>query len=125
MTELDPTTDFDIDTNNLDDEFRKMSRYIYAYSQAYSNALSRVSVCKQQVAEIKGVLTNELIAASDKKPADKVLDSKVVIHPTYKAAVHAHIEAENDANTLRGGCTALAAKKDMLIQLGANARKEA
>ena len=121
---LDPNVDLDINIHELEEEFRTLPRLLFQYSKEYSEAEKEASIKKQQIQEVKSVIIQEILAQEEKKPTDKVMESKVHLHPTFKRAVQEHSIAESEARTLKGACQGLAAKKDMLIQLGANARKE-
>ena len=123
-TELNPLEDFEIDLNSLDEEFRKLPRFINAYSRLYAQAVYEYETSKSLWKEIRGDVFKSIVESSEKKPSDSVIESEVV---TDEKVVQAHKEmreAERDMNTIKGHCVSMQAKKDMLIQLGANARKE-
>jgi hypothetical protein len=66
-------------------------------------------------------------AAKPKAPpraTEKDADSRVELDPRWQDAQEAEIAAEVEREKMKGAVAALVAKKDMLVQLGANQRAE-
>ena len=121
---LNPEKDFDIDINNLSAEFRFLPILMYRYTQAKAVANQTYEERKAFLKELKAVIFKSILQKEDKKPPDSVMSAEIDSTEEVAAVTKEVIQAQHDLHTLMGAVDSIKAKKDMLIQIGADARKE-
>ena len=67
--------------------------------------------------------TRESLLA-DGKATEKLIEAKAMCNPEWQKAHIALVEIEAEKTRVRGICDSIAAKKEMLISLGAHIRSE-
>lgn len=135
-----------INLNNIDAEMARQPELVSYFGVVAVEAVDRVEALKNELASLKedeemiyanldllardGSLTPDS-AKKDKKPTEKELESLVKTHARYREVVdkiRAKREEIRDANLLLAKVNkiliALEHKRDMMIQLSANQRKE-
>jgi hypothetical protein len=121
--QLDFEKDNTIDVANLQKEFRNLPPNIYRYSEIKAEADETHSIKKAQYEELKSKLYLEF-RSREGKITENTLAAMIESDESVKAAQLEMFAAKRDLDTLKGYLDSLQAKKDMLIQLGADARKE-
>jgi len=122
--ELNPDKDIQIEVTRLGEEFQVLPLLIYRYSEAKSDAGYAVDVAEAEYKEMRADVFKEILSEHEKKPSDKVIEAEIESHPKVKKAKRNYLSTKRDYETIKGFVESLRAKKDMLIQLGADARKE-
>lgn len=113
-----------IDETKLVSELSQQS-YRYSYwGGIMADAKKKLDISKMNLEIQYAVIQEELIANATTKLTDKKLNSKVLADPMYSALRQTVINDEYKYNLLRNITEALKQRKDMLIQLSANNRKE-
>ena len=97
------SADAQIDITDLQKEFRVFPSTLFAYNEA--KALIKIK-------------------SGETKVTEKHADALVMIDPVVKAAFLHMLDMKRNLETFKNYVESLRAKKDMLIQLGADARKE-
>ena len=123
MSELNSEKDNTIDVTNLTEEFRGIAPLIYRYGEAKANAEHAYDLSKAELDELKAQLYME-IKSSGEKVTEKHVEAIIDHNDRVKAAVRKTLELKRDLETIKSYTESLRAKKDMLIQLGADSRKE-
>ena len=123
--ELSPETDNEIDVNNLKDEFTNFSPMLNRYCEAKAQSQHDYGIAKAEYEEIRSEVYIELkTSKTDGKMTEKHLEAAVDIDSRVRKALRRMLDADRDLETIKGYVESMRAKKDMLIQLGADARKE-
>jgi hypothetical protein len=122
--ELNPDIDLSIDVANLTTEFREFPILMYRYSQQRAKIESRRDVLKAKLKEIKARTYKRIKSDTSSKHTQSSLEAEVDIDPAVIQAQIEYIQAEHDASTWAGAVESMRAKKDCLIQLGSDRRKE-
>ena len=116
-----------IDETNINSELAESAtRYTY-WSGLLAMAKKNLDDAKlkfDQHVAIIGEETRAYLSEKSVKVTDKKVTAVVESKPLYRAAREAVIEAEFKYNLMRNLTEALKHRKDMLIQLSANSRKE-
>lgn len=123
MKDLNYEKDNTIDVTDLKAEFQTLAPLIYRYSEIKAQAEHEYDLRKAQLDELKSEKYIN-IKSSGEKITEKNLEALIDIDPEVKTKLREVLEAKRDVETLKGYCESLRAKKDMLIQLGADSRKE-
>lgn len=132
----------------LEEEFRKCPGHVAYWSARYAKAIGEHLRATARRKKLYGLLRirarNELedeldlavAADTDDKPSTKpkrsgrqqitesMVDARVEQFPEWEDAQFCEIEAEVERERMRGAVEAMRAKKDMLVQCGANQRAE-
>lgn len=128
----------------LEEEFIRLpsdlARWNHLYSDAVAAYLSAKFAREQVYASLHGEMRQQLMdqavdaaTAADaegkkkarvKAPTVGDIEAAVLLHPDYKAAKEAEIEAERNKAHLYGVVDSVRTKRDMLIQIGAQRRAE-
>lgn len=123
MTERNLETDLNIDVANLQEEFRIFPSMLYHYNEKKAEAEREYEGTKAQFEEAKSA-----IYIAIKNEAEKIteahLKARVDTNEVVVKLKKVMLDSLRDLNTLKNYVESLRAKKDMLIQLGADARKE-
>lgn len=121
--QLDFERDNDTDIDNLREEFVRIAPLIYSYSETKARADEAHSIAKAVYEELEATKYLEF-RSKEGKITEKTLEAMVATDPDVMKAQRAMFSAKRDYDTIKGYVDSLHAKKDMLIQLGADARKE-
>ena len=121
--DLNPETDLSVDIHNLTSEFRYLPGLLFRYYQYKAKVESIRDIAKAKLKETKAVVYKTIRSGSTKH-SEKSIEAEVDSHPDVVAAQIKLIKAEHDATTWEGAVDSMKAKKDMIIQLGADSRKE-
>lgn len=122
--ELNPEVDLSIDINNLTVEFKDFSLRLYRYSQYRAKIDTQRDIAKALFKETKAVVYKRIKSDPKNKHTEKSLEAEIDTDPEVMDAQRKLIRAEHDSSTWSGAVDSMKAKKDMLMQLGADARKE-
>lgn len=122
--ELNPEVDLTVDINSLGTEFREFSLMLYRYSQYRAKIDAHRDMAKAILKETKAVVRKKIKSDSSVKHTENSIEAEIDTDPTVMEALRKLIRAEHDASTWSGAVESMRAKKDCLIQLGADARKE-
>lgn len=121
--QLDVDRDNTIDVSDIQSEFRMYPVLLFRWSEEKSDAELAHDVARAQYEEIRS--TKYL---TFKRTPDKITEAAMeAMLNTDKEVIEAReklLGAKRDAETLKNYVESLRAKKDMLIQLGADLRKE-
>ena len=113
-----------IDVHDLQGEFVRVPSDIAHYGSLAADALENALSTKRQLEAGEGQVRMEYKQSQKDRVTEAFLDSCVVQDPRYRVLR----EQADRADVLRvravGVCTALQAKKEMLISLGAHIRAE-
>lgn len=120
---MKPAQDLQINVANLPDEYEKFPSVLYAYAEAKSSASEIFDRMKAELKDIEASVYIE-IKSGPEKVTEKNLEALVQVDPRVKTSRQALFKAERDLETCKNYVESLRAKKDMLIQLGADSRKE-
>ncbi len=116
-------TDNRINVADLQEEFREFPSTLYSYLEDKTRAESLYDVMKSQYEEMRAQVYVE-IKNSGEKVTENAVDARIEIDSRVKEAKYRMFEAKRDAETIKNYVESLRAKKDCLIQLGADSRKE-
>jgi hypothetical protein len=122
--ELNPEVDLDIDMDNLTSEFKRLSLVLYRYSKYRAQVDAKRDVAKARLKEIKAHSYKRIKSDTSVKHTEKSMEAEIDTDPVVIEAQMALIKAEHDASTWGGAVDSMKAKKDCLIQLGSDRRKE-
>jgi len=122
--DLNPEKDVTINVSRLTDEFQMLPLLMYRYSQIRAESGYVADLEEALLKEVRAEVYKSCIQGYDKKPSDKVLEAEVEVHPKVVAQRRKALEAKRDHETVKGYVESIKAKKDMLIQLGSDRRKE-
>lgn len=122
--ELNPEVDLEVDVGNLSTEFRKFSVILYRYSKYRAQVNAQRDMAKAILKELKATTRKRIKADISVKHTENSIEAEIDTDPLVMEAQRKFIRAEHDASTWDGAVESMRAKKDCLIQLGADARKE-
>jgi hypothetical protein len=120
---LDPNKDLEINVKDLTSEFKKLPLLLYRYYEQKADAERDYDRNRAALKEIKARVSKEL-RSSGAKHTEKSMEAEVDSNEDVLAVSNLTLESARTLATWIGGVESLKAKKDMLIQLGADARKE-
>ena len=120
---LNPEKDIVIDIHDLSKEFRTIGPKIYRYTKAKCEAQEELDLLEYDLDIVKAHIIMDL---SKEKRTYKESEKKAIITANSEVIdlVEQIARAKKDVDTLKGYIEGLKANKDMLIQLGADQRKE-
>jgi len=121
---LDPEVDLAINVANLSSEFRDFPIIMYRYSQYRATIETQRDMAKARLKEVRATVYKRLRANVSTKHTQSSLEAEIDIDPEVTEAQKKLIRAEHDAATWAGAVESMRSKKDCLIQLGADARKD-
>lgn len=118
----------DCDASMLDTEFEQLPADMGYWTSQLADRRRAAAAAKIEAERVETRLMLEeravLAAEGGKAPGEWIVRAKVVQREEWRAAQFAMLDAEADAERVRGLVSALSAKKDMLVSLGAQARAE-
>ena len=121
--ELDLDNDNTIDVTNLSEELRVLPSIMFGYREILAKAEEESAIKKAEYEELCAAKYLE-IRAKEGKITESTLEAMIEVDLEVKAAKRAMLEAQRDYKTLDGYMESMRAKKDSLIQLSADQRKE-
>ena len=122
--ELNPEIDLNIDINDLTTEFRGFPILMYRYSVHRAKVEAHRDILKAKLKETRAVAFKRIKADTSVKHTEKSLEAEIDTDPDVKKALIAYIQGEHDATSWAGAVDSMRSKKDCLIQLGSDRRKE-
>lgn len=122
--DLNPLVDLEINTKDLTSEFRRLSLLLFRYYTAKADAEREYDRCKATYEEIKSHVYKALRTDQSKKHTEKSLEAEIETNEDVNNTLNLLLDSKRNLATLIGAVESMKAKKDMLIQLGADARKE-
>lgn len=120
---LNPEVDLDIDVNELTSEFKKLSLLLFRYYKEKVEAEREYDSVKATLKEVRARIY-KAVKESGEKHTEKSLEAEIDTNEDVIRVQQLMISAYADYNTWQGAVDSMKAKKDMLIQLGADARKD-
>lgn len=120
---LNIETDLDLDLDDLKNEFRRIGPLIYAYCEIKANAHEAADIAKAEHEELRSKKYLEF-RQREGKITEATLDAMINTDEDVIKALRNWLAAKKDFETISGYVEGLEANKDMLMQLGADARKE-
>lgn len=121
--ELDFEKDNSIDVTNLDEEFRVLPSVYFGYRELSANASDTYETLKAEYKELRSAKYLEF-RSREGKITESTLEAMLDTDAAVKDAHRAMLGAKRDYETIEGYVDSMEFKKDCLISLGANARKE-
>lgn len=121
---LNPEIDLSIDINNLTTEFREFPGLMYRYSVHRAKVEAQRDILKAKLKEARAIAFKRIKSDTSIKHTEKSLEAEIDVDPDVKKALIAYIQGEHDATSWAGAVDSMKAKKDCLIQLGSDRRKE-
>lgn len=121
--ELNFEKDNTIDVAALSKEFRNFPPTLYRYCEIKAEAKETAELKKAEYEELRSAKYIE-IKSKEGKVTEANVSAMIEVDPDVKKAYRELLSAKRDLETIEGYVESLRAKKDMLIQLGADARKE-
>lgn len=121
--------DVKIDEVNLDPAFRNQASLFAHYARMHSDAM-RVAASKKLLRDVteaqidKEIRDAAVSATPPVKLTEAMIEKEITRHPKMIGACKALIEAEALAELAKNALKAFEQRKDMLVQLGADAREE-
>jgi hypothetical protein len=122
--ELNPEVDLSIDVTDLTSEFKKLSLTLFRYYQHKAKIESLRDIAKAKLKETKAITRKRIRLDSTVKHTESSMEAEIDTDPAVIDAQMRLIKAEHDATTWSGAVDSMKAKKDSLIQLGSDRRKE-
>jgi hypothetical protein len=122
--ELDPEKDLTIDVSNLGSEFREFSLLLYRYTCYRAKIETQRDVAKARLKEQRAIIRKKVKSDLSVKHTENSIEAEIDTDPTVIDANMKLIRAEHDASTWAGAVESMRAKKDCLIQIGADQRKD-
>jgi hypothetical protein len=122
--ELNPDKDLEIDISNLTTEFKVFPVTMYRYSQYRAKIETQRDIAKARLKEVRATVYKKIKADVSAKHTQSSIEAEIDTDPTVIDAQMKLIRAEHDATTWAGAVESMRAKKDVLIQLGSDRRKE-
>jgi hypothetical protein len=122
--DLNPEIDLEVDIHNLTEEFRKLSLTLYRYTTKRAGVSAQRDLAKAKLKETRAMVYKRTKSDITKKHTENSLEAEIDTDPEVMDAHRKFIRAEHDASTWDGAVDSMKAKKDVLIQLGSDRRKE-
>ena len=122
--ELNPEVDLSVNVANLHAELRNFPLVLYRYSCYKADVEKKRDIAKAKLKEIRAVTRKRIKGYNSVKHTENSLEAEIDTDPTVLEVQRRFIEAEHDAATWAGAVESMRAKKDMLVQLSADSRKE-
>lgn len=122
--DLNPEVDLAINAADLTAEFKALSLKLFRYWLQKAEAERAHDMAKANLEETKAMVYKTIKADTSVKHTEKSLEAEIDTHPAVTAAKKMVVEAKHVANTWVGAVESMKAKKDMIIQLGSDRRKE-
>ena len=122
--ELNPDVDLSIDVANLTEEFRVFPIKMFRYSQRRAEIETKRDIAKSRLKEVRAMVYKRVKSDLLQKHTQTSIEAEIDTDPEVIKANASFIRAEHDATTWAGAVDSMRAKKDCLIQLGSDRRKE-
>lgn len=122
--ELNPLVDLAVNVSDLNKEFRNFSITFYRYGLQKADAEKQSSIAKAKVKEGRALAYKRIKSDPSVKHTEKSLESEIDTDGVVLDLQNKLIDAEHNAATIAAAVESMRAKKDMLMQMGADARKE-
>ena len=122
--ELNPEKDLEIDVTNLTSEFKSFPIVMFRYSQQRAKVEAQRDVAKAFLKETRAIVYKRVKSDVSAKHTQISLEAEIDTDPVVIEAQKKLIRAEHDASTWAGAVESMRSKKDVLIQLGSDRRKE-
>ena len=122
--ELNPDVDLIINTADLTSEFRNFPIIMYRYGQERAKIEAQRDLAEAKLKEVKALAYKKIKGNVAAKHTEKSMEAEIDTDPDVIAARVKLIQAEHNATSWNGAVESLRAKKDVLIQLGSDRRKE-
>jgi len=122
--ELNPEKDLEIDVTNLTSEFKSFPIVMFRYSQQRAKVEAQRDVAKAFLKETRAIVYKRVKSDVSAKHTQSSLEAEIDTDPVVIEAQKKLIRAEHDASTWAGAVESMRSKKDVLIQLGSDRRKE-
>ena len=122
--ELNPITDLAVDATDLTEELRKLPLLLFRYYQELAEAERLQDVAKAALDEAKAVSYRQNKSDASVKHTEKSLEAAIETDAKVNEARQRYFDARHNALTFRGAVESMKAKKDSLVQLAADRRKE-
>lgn len=122
--ELNPEVDLEVDVNDLDAELRSYSLVLNRYYTYEARLCSIRDIAEAKLEELEASTYKSIKSDISVKHTEKSIDAEINTNPTIIEAKMKLIRTQHDVATWHGSVVSMLAKKDMLIQLSANSRKE-
>lgn len=124
---IDTVGEVALDVSNLNDELEKQPGKYAEFAMLYVLARSHVAVCervkKVTWAELDSQIRQEALD-DGRKVTENGINQEIIMSTEYEEASVDLIVAEEQMHHLKHMCIALDQRKDMLLALNANVRKE-
>lgn len=121
---LNPEEDLQTDTTDLHSEFRKLAPTLFRYYSHKAKIEMDRDTAKAKLKEMKAQAYKRIKSDPTVKHTEKSIEAEIDIDPIVLQFQTAYFQAEHDATTWAGVVDCMKAKKDMMIQLGSDRRKE-
>jgi hypothetical protein len=121
---IDPDVDLQVDVTDLTTEFRRLPHILFEYYKYKANAEKQRDIAKARLKETRAQSYKRLKADVTTKRTEAGMEAEIDTDPAVLKAMGQLIQAEHDASTWQGAVESMKAKKDSLIQLGSDRRKE-
>ena len=122
--ELNPEVDLEIDVSDLTAEFRRFPSTMYKYSMYRAKIEANRDLAKAKLKEARAIVYKRVKSDISAKHTQTSIEAEIDTDPTVIDAQLKFIRAEHDATTWAGAVESMRSKKDCLIQLGSDRRKE-
>ena len=125
--DCDLEKDLGISRETLSDDCVRQSSFFAWYSVLAENAKAERDRAKERIGVVKAEVDQEIRAkkeAEGKKTTENMLSQLIELDERYRQAVDAHLDASRIYGILSVAPQAFEHRRDMLITLGANMRKE-
>ena len=122
--ELNPEIDLDVNIHDLTKEFKDLSLKLYRYYKHKALLEASRDLAKAVLKETRAEVYKELKSNVAVKHTENSLEAHIDSDARVMEAQRKLIRATHDAETWVGAVDSMKAKKDCLIQLGSDRRKE-
>src|ERR1700677_1102455 len=119
--ELNPELDLDVNIHDLTKEFKDLSLKLYRYYKYKAQLEAARDLAKAVLKETRAEVYKELKSNTAVKHTENSLEAHQDSDPRVMEAQRKLIRTTHDAETWAGAVDSMKAKKDMLMQLGADA----
>ena len=122
--ELNPENDLKVNVADLSNEFRHFASVLYKYSCQRADVEKKRDIAKAKLKEVRAQARKRIKADTSVKHTENSIEAEIDTDPVVLQAQYAFIDAEHESATVGGAVESMRAKKDCLIQLGSDRRKE-
>lgn len=121
--DLEPEIDVEINHTALAKEFRFFAPIYYRYTMELSYAEQKVSEAKASLKDLRSKAFIRLRNEGEKR-SEKLIEAMIEQDELVKVQIKELLSLEYELRNFEGYVQAMKFKKDFLVQLGADARKE-